>query len=601
MRAVIFATGESEGLAPLSEQTPVPLLPLVDRPVIQHVVEALVHRNVRDIHFVLSHLPEKVEAFLGDGARWGCRFTFHLARDPHRPYRLLRYIDLGSDTDLVGHADRLAHLPVDICDAPAPRLLFWTETESGKEPQRHWAGWALLSAASLANIPGEPDEEGFARWLFDRHPGSDAYSEVPPPIPLRSFPEYFAAHEAVLSKKSLTPLSPGREVEPGVWLGRNVSLHPTARVQPPVFVGANSVVGPGVTLGPYAVIGQDCMLDARSTVVNSLVFPGSYVGESLELADVVVDRQVLVNPQFEEAITIPDPLLLGSLSEVGVVPPLQRLLSRLVAAVLLVLSFPLMLLTVLYLKASRPGPVLYWRRVMRLPAGGRRTQTFDLFSFRPETGWNCSDCSLRGLLFQFLPALVNVARGELSFVGVPPRSPEEVDRLPADWRKIYLRSKAGIVSDSSFLIGAALGSEELFTTEAYYSWAASWRYDLRVVIRYLLRSLAGPLASRFVPDLSELRTDVRHFTHLLALPTGEAQRKELAIVRDISRTGVGLESTHDYQPGARLTAELYNPRRHTARLHELVVRHATTQSNGKFLLGCRFVAPLREEDLAELR
>jgi NDP-sugar pyrophosphorylase family protein len=598
MRAVLVATGDAAALAPLTEREPVPLLPLVDRPLVQHVVESLVARGVRHIDFILSHLPEKLEAFLGDGRRWGCRFTFHLTRDPRRPYRLLKVLDLRNAPILLGHADRLTSLPEEILTGHSSAALLWRESTSGETSRRHWAGWARLTPEAVAAIPGDPDEETLAAHLFHSLP-DDVWLEVPSPIPLQTFPEYFAAHEAVLSKKSPTPLTLGRETEPGIWLGRNVSIHPTARVQAPVYIGDNSAIGPAVALGPYAVVGGNCMLDAGCSVSHSVVFPGSYVGEHLELASVVVDRNTLVHPHFNEAVTIADPLLLGSLPELGVVPPLQALLSRVVAATLLVLALPVLLVTALYLKVRRSGPVCFRRRMVRLPAPATsRTRTFDMWSFKADG--NGAPCSWCGLLLHFLPGLINIARGELSFVGLPPRSENEMEALPTEWQSLYRRSKAGLIGDWSFLIGAAMTVEERYAGEAYYTWAADWRYDVRVLAKYFLRVLAGPLSRHC--NLAELRADLRHFTHLIALsPEGDRKEKQLAVVRDISRSGCGVEATQLYPNGTRLTVSLHNPRRHSTLMRVLVVRHATEMANGKALLGCQFQRALSEEELQELR
>ena len=80
---------------------PTPMLPLADKPFIQHVVETLVDRGVTEFDFALNHLPEKIEHLLGNGARWGSRFRFHLARDASRPYGVLKAVsgarDWGSD------------------------------------------------------------------------------------------------------------------------------------------------------------------------------------------------------------------------------------------------------------------------------------------------------------------------------------------------------------------------------------------------------------------------------------------------------------------------------------------------------------------------
>lgn len=175
-----------------------------------------------------------------------------------------------------------------------------------------------------------------AAHLFTLATDRQSWLDVGRPVYVRSFTEFLEAQETVLDKKAATPVSQARETMPGVWLGRNVSLHPSTHIDPPVFIGTNSVVGPDVTIGPYAIVGHNCMLDAHSTVTRSVVLPGSYVGEGLELSEVVVDRDLVVNPRLGTALILPEPLLLSSMSDVGVVPPLQAFLSRLVAGVVTV-------------------------------------------------------------------------------------------------------------------------------------------------------------------------------------------------------------------------------------------------------------------------
>ena len=112
MIAVIVATGLCSGMEPLSERYPIPLLPLVDRPFIQHVVEFLVEGGITRFEFVLCHLPEKIERLLGDGSRWGSEFKFHLTRDPERPYEALKTMSFDNDAGpvLLAHADRLPQI-----------------------------------------------------------------------------------------------------------------------------------------------------------------------------------------------------------------------------------------------------------------------------------------------------------------------------------------------------------------------------------------------------------------------------------------------------------------------------------------------------------
>src|SRR5438477_2620675 len=141
MRALIIATGDEPGIVPLNDRYPAPLLPLVDRPFIQHVVEYFANQGVRQFDFVLSHFPEKLEHHLGDGHRWGARFTYHLARDASRPYRLLKALDLdtaGGEPILFGHADRLPAVPLAKAREAAaalPLLVGWRDGDG----LRRWA------------------------------------------------------------------------------------------------------------------------------------------------------------------------------------------------------------------------------------------------------------------------------------------------------------------------------------------------------------------------------------------------------------------------------------------------------------------------------
>ncbi len=514
MRAIVMATGLHPDIAALTERHPAPMLPLIDRPFIQHVVEYLVDQGVTEFDFILSHLPEQIEHLLGDGRRWGSRFRFHLARDPIRPYALLRMILTGEQKDeedaplLLVHADRLPHVRVEQTTPSPPTtlpvLFTWRDpSRSGPEDKKpQWTGWAWISSHLMHRLPEESDEEALEQYLREHMTDEDSHTvEVPHCLSVRSFEELLAAQRTVLDKAFPELLLSGREIEPGIWLSRNVSLHPTARLIPPVYVGRNCRIGEGVQLGPYAVVGHDCALDARCVVSESVIFPGSYVGEALELDHVLVDKNRLVNVRLGAAVSIADDFILGSLSESALHSWIAGLLSRLLAASILIFTWPLLLLTALYVKLTRPGAVVQKREVVALPTTPDEAQwrTFPLWSFalpadQPERP---RDWGWRGpsdLLLRALPALINIARGELRFVGVCPRTPEEIRALPHDWRELYLRTKAGLITEAFVHYGAHPDEDELYSAEAFYSVMASLRHDVSLILGALGRFLKGTSA-----------------------------------------------------------------------------------------------------------
>jgi lipopolysaccharide/colanic/teichoic acid biosynthesis glycosyltransferase len=509
MKAILIATGKLPAAHLLGEQYAPELLPLMDRPFIQHVVEYLVGKGVEEFEVVLCRFPEKVEQLLGDGTRWGSAIDYHLVKDPAKPYRPVKFvtIDPKDDPVLLIHCDRLPQ--ADILQArpssgsDGPVLYMWDNhlnRESNGRPD--WSGWGWLSEKCRAELPEDLDEQGLLDYLLSFSDGSQIMIDAARALTVRSYSELLASHRAVLANKFDGLLLTGTEVEPGIWISRNVQLHPTAQLKPPVFVGENCDIGKVACLGPNAVLGSDCVIDTKSVVADAVIFPKSYVGEALEIQEAIVDRNRLINVRFGSEVTITEDFILGSLSEKRLQNWLKKVLSQLLAAGLLILLLPLFVFIVIYLKLFRKNePLLYKAEKVRLPAPSDSIlwRTFALISFchqttssqegqLPETSKltaGIATARWRDFLLRFIPALFNVARGELRFVGVTPRTTNEINRLPDDWRSIYLKSKPGIVTEAVVNFGENPTQDELYAAETFYAVSAGLMYDLRLLGKYL--------------------------------------------------------------------------------------------------------------------
>jgi NDP-sugar pyrophosphorylase family protein len=504
MRALVIATGQGREGSLLDERHPTHLLPLVDRPFIQHIVEYLEGQGISTFDFILHYYPEQCEHLLGDGTRWNSVFTFHLTSDADHPYRMLKTI-CGTQEDeaiLVAHADRLPCAPLQeslVQPLTTPRLFYWRPPNAAAATAAlQWTGWAWVPRTLLTALPEDLDEEAFAAYLSAHAQSLEAQIEVATCLSVRAYDDLLAAHRTVLSSPFPELLRTGREIEPGIWLGRNVSLHPTSRLVPPVYIGENCRVGREVHLGPYAVVGKDCVLDEQCIVEQAVIFPGSYVGEGLEVVESVVDKNRLVNVRLDAAVDIADDFILGNLTENLFRHWLGTLVSRTLALLLFVLTFPMALAVALVLRLTRPGPVLYKRTVVRLPAPGdmARWRTFTLWRFAVESIPRAAvhegvAGGLRHLVWYVLPALGSIARGHLRFVGVAPRTSEEIQALPSDWRTLYLHAKAGIITEAYVRYGASPSEDELYAAEAFYSVMASVSYDARLAWAYVARFWHG--------------------------------------------------------------------------------------------------------------
>lgn len=70
MKAVILAAGEGTRLEPLTNLRPKPMIPVANRPLLEHVVEALASAGIREMIFVVGYHRERIQNHFGDGAEW---------------------------------------------------------------------------------------------------------------------------------------------------------------------------------------------------------------------------------------------------------------------------------------------------------------------------------------------------------------------------------------------------------------------------------------------------------------------------------------------------------------------------------------------------
>lgn len=481
MRAIVVSTGLMEPMGREAEERASCLMPLLDRPFVQHVIEHVAGLGVTDIQVIICPQPEDIEAVLGDGTRWGVGIQYHLARNPDRPYERLPAALLNHEGPvLLAHADRLP-----IWEPKADRVNRegeWLVRQAGAEDA--FSGWAVLSVETLRQVDGEWTENELADMLTAR---IQQHQSVDHMLSCSDYRLLSQAHWKVLQNHGCDLLLTGQEVEPGVWISRNVSLHPTARVTPPVWLGADCRVEQGVNLGPNAVVMAGSILDKRSSVRDSIIFPLSYVGQDLELAQAIVDRSRLVNPELGVSTWIDDAFILGSMAG----KPVQRLLAgfveRLLAALIFILGLPCLALSLFWLWANRRRPrLLHSSEMVKLPlhGGQGRLVQYQLYSLTDKPTRGLDDLFLR-----FLPGLVNVMKGDLSLVGLAALPAAQLNQMPVERLRLYHRGKAGLVEEAAVVFGPKGGNDDLYVAESFYLAKAGLLYDVRLLGGYLLACL----------------------------------------------------------------------------------------------------------------
>lgn len=468
MRAIIKATGFVDSMLPLINYRPTPLLNITDKPILFYILEYLVRHGIKKCEIFLCHLPKMIEDTVGNGERWGLSIEYHLVRSQHHLFNLLTPLSRGWDDDklLLARGDMLPHFAGDLAlDSTA---LYYMQDKT-------WSGWGVIPCTSLANIPRETAYFDFPDHLKSHLPHFDAH----PFLSTRSYKELLDSNIKMISQNTKEHLMPttAHKVEPGIWISRSVQIHPTAKIQAPIFIGENTQIRENVEIGPHAVIEKNCIIDKGSAVKSSLICKRSYVGESVHLDNCIVYRNILINMDIDTHVEINDDFILSGIAPFTFHQTIAYAFARIAALFLMVLLSPFIFLLWAFCKFKL-------KEVVKLPASFTpyRWQTFNwvLLERRDGKPLNAFLHYIRGL-----PNFWNIVKGNVHFVGLMPRTPDEVNALPPDWRKLYLQSKVGIFTLSDVEHGKKPTDDELYASETYYASSMRPRNDLMIMLKSL--------------------------------------------------------------------------------------------------------------------
>ena len=82
MKAVIMAGGEGTRLRPLTSNAPKPMLPLVNRPMMEHIIDLLRSHGIDDIVVTVAFMPNAIRNYFGDGSEFGVRVSYASEETP---------------------------------------------------------------------------------------------------------------------------------------------------------------------------------------------------------------------------------------------------------------------------------------------------------------------------------------------------------------------------------------------------------------------------------------------------------------------------------------------------------------------------------------
>ena len=110
MRAIILAGGKGTRLRPYTVVLPKPLMPIGEYPILEVIVRQLVYHGFTHITMAVNHQAEIIQAFFGNGDKWGISIDYSLEDQPLSTMGPLRLIKDLPDNFLVMNGDILTDL-----------------------------------------------------------------------------------------------------------------------------------------------------------------------------------------------------------------------------------------------------------------------------------------------------------------------------------------------------------------------------------------------------------------------------------------------------------------------------------------------------------
>lgn len=347
MRAVLMAGGAGTRLRPLTCDLPKPMVPILNRPIAEHVVQLLKRHEITEIIATLHYMPDVLRDYFQDGSDFGVQMTYAVEEDkPLGTAGCVQNVadcldqtflvisgDCITNFDLSAaiafHHQKRAKATLLLARVPNPMEFGMVITDDDgsicRFLEKPTTGEIFSDTVSAGIYILEPEvldylspnqASDFSKDLFPRLLawGEPLYGYIDSGYwcdigHLNSYRE--TQYDALRGE---VRLDPGYDaLGPGIWVGQNTRIHPSAHLKAPILIGANCRIGPRAFIEAGTVIGDNVTVCADANLKRPIVWNGAILGEEAHLRACVIGRGVRVDRRAH----VMEGAVVGSLSQVG--------------------------------------------------------------------------------------------------------------------------------------------------------------------------------------------------------------------------------------------------------------------------------------------
>lgn len=324
MIAVVMAGGEGSRLRPLTLGRPKPMVPVVNKPCIEHIFTLLKAHGIHEVVVTLHYMAGVIQDYFGDGSDFGMKIHYALEETPlgtagsvknaqhllQEPFLVISG-DALTDIDLTAileyHRQKRAMATLVLVRVANPLEYGVVITTPDGEIQRFlekpsWGevfsdtvntGIYVIEPQALDYLPAGAVRD-FSSDLFPAmlKQGDPMFGYIASGYwcDVGNLAEYMRASFELLEGKVRLPLEGDRRPN-GMLTGGDVAIDPQARTYGPVFLGQGCTIrGRAVIHGP-AVIGDYVTIGDGVTVDRSIIWSNSFIGDAATVNGAIIGKQ----------------------------------------------------------------------------------------------------------------------------------------------------------------------------------------------------------------------------------------------------------------------------------------------------------------------
>lgn len=327
LRVVLIDDEAHASFAPLLERRPFPLLPVLDRPLIEWIVAAYAEAGVRRIDLISSDRADAIAQRLGDGSRWGVTLQVHDCASVAQAWA-------DFDSARAEHDDALA-----------------MRTSVLPEP-------SMLTAMLAKPFTGDTDIVGLGRdQVIGRVRVALNAQSVDAQKPrvlhaasvLGDVQMYWRANLLALRTNG-SRLHRERCYGQATYIAAGAVVDESVELDEPCRIGPRTRIERGASIGRDTIVFRDAIVGRGVVLRETVVLPGTIIADELTLTRKIVDGAWMIDVETGDAVHVDDPRILAN-ADVARAPDLVPWTQRLAAVVGLALGLSLL------------APWALWRRI----------------------------------------------------------------------------------------------------------------------------------------------------------------------------------------------------------------------------------------------